>query len=121
VTCPAASGSASPPPAPSTATPPVLICDEPASSALDPLAEEAVYRRIQALAAGRTVILITHRLGSTPTAGRVLGLDGGHLIEEGTHESLAPPVVRRWGEGHVTYRYPPLHGRQPAPYSGPVA
>lgn len=66
---------------------PVLICDEP-TSALDPLAEEAVYQRIQALSQGRTVILITHRLGSTRTADRILVLDGGHVIEEGTHESL---------------------------------
>lgn len=66
---------------------PVLICDEP-TSALDPLAEEAVYQRIQTLAQGRTVILITHRLGSTRTADRILVLDAGQVIEEGTHETL---------------------------------
>lgn len=66
---------------------PVLICDEP-TSALDPLAEEAVYRRIQTLADGRTVILISHRLGATRTADRILVLDGGTVIEEGTHDSL---------------------------------
>ncbi|MBL1065742.1 ABC transporter ATP-binding protein [Streptomyces sp. 7-21] len=66
---------------------PVLVCDEP-TSALDPLAEEAVYRRIQALAEGKTVILISHRLGATRTADRILVLDGGVIIEEGTHESL---------------------------------
>ncbi|MBU7598948.1 ABC transporter ATP-binding protein/permease [Streptomyces sp. P38-E01] len=66
---------------------PVLICDEP-TSALDPRAEEAMYERIRALGAGRTVILITHRLGSTRGADRVVVLDRGRLIEEGTHESL---------------------------------
>ncbi|GAA3857594.1 ABC transporter ATP-binding protein [Streptomyces sedi] len=66
---------------------PVLICDEP-TSALDPLAEEAVYRRIQHLSEGRTVILISHRLGATRTADRILVLDGGQIIEEGTHDSL---------------------------------
>ncbi|MFD4835364.1 ABC transporter ATP-binding protein [Streptomyces uncialis] len=66
---------------------PVLICDEP-TSALDPLAEEAVYERIRTLSAGHTVILITHRLGSTRTADRIIVLDHGRLIEEGTHESL---------------------------------
>jgi ATP-binding cassette, subfamily B, bacterial len=66
---------------------PVLICDEP-TSALDPLAEEAVYERIRTLSTGRTVILITHRLGSTRTADRIIVLDGGEIAEEGTHESL---------------------------------
>ncbi|MFD3920173.1 ABC transporter ATP-binding protein [Streptomyces sp. NPDC058595] len=66
---------------------PVLICDEP-TSALDPLAEEAVYQRIRTLSTGRTVILITHRLGSTRTADRIIVLDGGEIAEEGTHETL---------------------------------
>ncbi|MEU6460312.1 ABC transporter ATP-binding protein [Streptomyces sp. NPDC046976] len=66
---------------------PLLICDEP-TSALDPRTEEAVYDRIRALSTGRTVVLITHRLGSTRAADRIIVLDGGHLLEEGTHESL---------------------------------
>ncbi|MGW9438652.1 ABC transporter ATP-binding protein [Streptomyces sp. NPDC055607] len=66
---------------------PVLICDEP-TSALDPRAEEAMYERIRALGVGRTVILITHRLGSTRSADRIVVLERGRLIEEGTHESL---------------------------------
>ncbi|MFJ4806025.1 ABC transporter ATP-binding protein [Streptomyces murinus] len=66
---------------------PLLICDEP-TSALDPRTEEAVYNRIRALSTGRTVVLITHRLGSTRAADRIIVLDGGHLLEEGTHESL---------------------------------
>ncbi|MGW0670713.1 ABC transporter ATP-binding protein [Streptomyces sp. NPDC002746] len=66
---------------------PVLICDEP-TSALDPRAEEAVYDRIRALSEQRTVILITHRLGSTRAADRIIVLDGGRLLEEGTHGSL---------------------------------
>ncbi|MFE4540689.1 ABC transporter ATP-binding protein [Streptomyces scopuliridis] len=66
---------------------PVLICDEP-TSALDPLAEEAVYERIRTLSVGRTVILITHRLGSTRGADRIIVLDRGHLTEEGNHHTL---------------------------------
>ena len=66
---------------------PLLICDEP-TSALDPRAEEAVYDRIRALSTDRTVILITHRLGSTRAADRIIVLDGGRLLEEGTHDSL---------------------------------
>ncbi|OEJ23133.1 hypothetical protein AR457_37630 [Streptomyces agglomeratus] len=66
---------------------PLLICDEP-TSALDPHAEEAMYDRIRALSAGRTVILITHRLGSTRNADHIIVIDQGRLLEEGTHESL---------------------------------
>jgi ABC-type multidrug transport system fused ATPase/permease subunit len=66
---------------------PVLICDEP-TSALDPLAEEAVYQRIQDLSHGRTVILISHRLGSTRHADRIIVLDRGEIAEEGTHDTL---------------------------------
>lgn len=66
----------------------LLICDEP-TSALDPLAEEAVYERIRTLSEGRTVVLITHRLGSTRTADRIIVLDGGEIVEEGTHADLS--------------------------------
>lgn len=66
---------------------PLLICDEP-TSALDPRAEEAVYDRNRALSEGRIVVLITHRLGSTRAADRIVVLDGGRLLEEGTHEQL---------------------------------
>ncbi|MGW6696121.1 ABC transporter ATP-binding protein, partial [Rhodococcus sp. NPDC054953] len=72
---------------------PLLICDEP-TSALDPRAEEAVYDRIRTLSTDRTVVLITHRLGSTRAADRIIVLDNGHLLEEGTHEQL----VARDGE-----------------------
>lgn len=40
------------------------------------------------LSEDRTVILITHRLGSTRAADRIIVLDGGRLLEEGTHDSL---------------------------------
>ncbi|MFI6449657.1 ABC transporter ATP-binding protein [Kitasatospora sp. NPDC050543] len=66
---------------------PLLICDEP-TSALDPRAEQAAYDRIRELAADRTVILITHRLGSTQHADRIIVLDHGRVLEEGTHASL---------------------------------
>ncbi|GAB2717899.1 ABC transporter ATP-binding protein [Kitasatospora kifunensis] len=66
---------------------PLLICDEP-TSALDPRAEQAAYDRIRELAAGRTVILITHRLGSTQHADRIIVLDHGRVLEEGTHGDL---------------------------------
>ncbi|MFJ8589651.1 ABC transporter ATP-binding protein [Streptomyces sp. NPDC093595] len=85
---------------------PLLICDEP-TSALDPHAEEAMYDRIRALSADRTVILITHRLGSTRSADHIIVLDGGRIREEGTHDSLlATPgseYAAMWEKQAATY------------------
>ena len=65
----------------------MLILDEPAS-ALDAQAEAAVYEHFARMAADRTVVLISHRLGSCRIAGRVLVLQAGQLIEAGTHGEL---------------------------------
>lgn len=85
---------------------PVLICDEP-TSALDPHAEEAMYDRIRALSADRTVILITHRLGSTRSADHIIVLDNGRLLEQGTHTTLlATPgseYAAMWEKQAATY------------------
>ncbi|MFD8023694.1 ABC transporter ATP-binding protein [Streptomyces lavendulae] len=84
---------------------PVLLCDEP-TSALDPHAEEAMYERIRALAEGRTVILITHRLGSTRTADRIVVLGGGRVLEEGSHEQLLAAdgaYASMWRKQAATY------------------
>ncbi|GLI00107.1 ABC transporter ATP-binding protein [Phytohabitans aurantiacus] len=65
----------------------LLICDEPTAN-LDPRAEYKVYERMRELAAGRTVVLITHRLASVREADRIYVLDHGALIEEGSHDEL---------------------------------
>ncbi len=65
----------------------MLILDEPAS-ALDAQAEAAVYEHFARMAAERTVVLISHRLGSCRIADRVLVLQAGQLIEAGTHDEL---------------------------------
>lgn len=65
----------------------ILVLDEPTAS-LDPLAEAEVYQRFAELAAGRTVLLISHRLGSARLADRIVVLGGGRVAEEGTHQSL---------------------------------
>ncbi|MAG37666.1 MAG: hypothetical protein CL878_15635 [Dehalococcoidia bacterium] len=65
----------------------ILILDEPAS-ALDAKAEAAVYEHFAHLAADRTVVLISHRLGSCRIADRILVLQEGHLVEAGTHADL---------------------------------
>jgi len=66
---------------------PLLICDEPTAN-LDARAEHTVYRRLRELAAGRTVVLITHRMASVREADRIYVLDHGVVVEEGTHDEL---------------------------------
>ncbi|RMI42515.1 ABC transporter ATP-binding protein [Streptomyces triticirhizae] len=67
--------------------PPVLVLDE-ATSALDTRTEHAVQRAVDALAAGRTVITIAHRLSTVRDADQIVLLDGGRIVERGTHEEL---------------------------------
>ena len=66
---------------------PVRILDEP-TAALDPLAESAVYQSFARVAAGLTTLFISHRLGSTKIADRILVLDDGAISESGTHAEL---------------------------------
>jgi ATP-binding cassette subfamily B protein len=66
---------------------PLLICDEPTAN-LDARAEHEVYRRLRELAAGRTVVLITHRMASVREADRIYVLDHGAVVEEGDHREL---------------------------------
>ena len=65
----------------------ILVLDEP-TSALDPLAEVQVYHQFLELSRNKTVLLISHRLGSARLADRVLFLKDGRIIEEGTHDEL---------------------------------
>jgi ATP-binding cassette subfamily B protein/ATP-binding cassette subfamily C protein len=65
----------------------LLICDEPAS-ALDARAEHALFEMIREHTAGRTVLLITHRLASVRYADRIYVLDRGRIVEHGDHDSL---------------------------------
>ena len=66
---------------------PLLLLDEP-SSALDPMAEEQIYMRLQDIAGDSCVIYISHRMSSCQFCDRVLVLQGGRLAEEGTHQAL---------------------------------
>ena len=65
----------------------VIYLDE-ATSALDALEEAAMYRRFQEIMAGKTAVLITHRLAMTRLADRIIVLEGGRIVQEGTHEAL---------------------------------
>ena len=67
--------------------PPVLVLDE-ATSALDTETERAVQEALDRLAEGRTTIAIAHRLSTVRDADQIVVLDGGEIIERGTHEEL---------------------------------
>ena len=71
----------------------ILILDEP-TAALDAEAEHAVFERFRQLTAGRTAILISHRFPTVRMADRILVLDGGRVIEDGTHAGLLAAGAR---------------------------
>ncbi|MFI7134000.1 ABC transporter ATP-binding protein [Nonomuraea sp. NPDC050153] len=67
--------------------PPVLVLDE-ATSALDTQTERAVQEALDTLARGRTTITIAHRLSTVRDADQIVVLDGGKIVERGTHDEL---------------------------------
>ncbi len=69
------------------ADPDVLVLDE-ATSSVDALTEVRISRALSRLAEGRTTIAIAHRLSTAARADRVLVLDEGVLVEDGTHDEL---------------------------------
>jgi len=90
--------------------PRILILDE-ATSALDAESEEIVQRNLKAIATGRTVLIIAHRLSAIRQCDRILTMDKGHIVESGTHDELL----------HLGGRYAALHHRQVGVQAGAAA
>ncbi|KFU79392.1 ATP-binding cassette, subfamily B [Amycolatopsis lurida] len=66
---------------------PIVVLDE-VTSALDPVNETAVHEGIDRLMAGRTVVMVAHRLRTVERADHVVFLDEGRIVEEGSHDEL---------------------------------
>jgi subfamily B ATP-binding cassette protein HlyB/CyaB len=77
--------------------PRILILDE-ATSALDYESEAILQKNMDAICQGRTVIIIAHRLSSVRRAHRIIAMDQGRIVEEGTHDAL---VQRKGLYGHL--------------------
>jgi subfamily B ATP-binding cassette protein HlyB/CyaB len=69
------------------ADPRILIFDE-ATSALDAESEEIIQRNMQAIVKGRSVVIIAHRLSAVRIAHRIVAMDKGRIVEDGTHAEL---------------------------------
>ncbi|MCF1617934.1 ABC transporter ATP-binding protein [Tetragenococcus koreensis] len=78
--------------------PPILILDE-ATSALDTETEEVIQESLNSLAAGRTTLIIAHRLATIKHATRIIVMSEAGILEEGTHEELMEK------EGHYKKLY----------------
>ena len=80
--------------------PPVLIFDE-ATSSLDPESEAIIQQHLAAIARGRTIVIVTHRLSFVARADAIIVVDGGHLVQVGPHEALLGsclPYKQLWSQ-----------------------
>jgi len=82
----------------------LLILDEP-TAALDPIAENELYQNFSQAAGGRTSIYISHRLSSTRFCDRIVLLEQGRIVEEGTHDSLMKRESRYAALYEIQSRY----------------
>ena len=86
---------------------PILVLDEPTSS-LDAQAEYELFARLRKLSHGRTAIYISHRFSTVRQADRILFLEHGRLVEDGTHQELM----------RLAGRYAALFNMQASAYTG---
>lgn len=83
---------------------PILVLDEP-TAALDPIAENDIYMKYNEMTKGKTSLFISHRLASTRFCDRILFVQDGKIIEEGTHQQLLEANGEYAKLFHVQARY----------------
>ena len=64
-----------------------IVLDEP-TAAIDPIEETRIYNQFKRLAKDKSAIIVTHRLGSTKLADRIVVMDAGKIVDSGTHDEL---------------------------------
>ncbi len=86
--------------------PPVLVLDE-ATSSLDPESEAVIQRHLAAIARGRTIVIVTHRLSFVARADAIVVVDQGRLVQTGRHEALLGtclPYKQLWSQQAKVYQ-----------------
>ena len=79
--------------------PAILVLDE-ATSSVDSYSEEIIQRAIDTLTQGKTSIVIAHRLATVKNADRIIVMEHGQIVEQGTHKELLEVV-----DGHYAKLY----------------
>ncbi|MGZ8249108.1 ABC transporter ATP-binding protein [Methylomagnum sp.] len=92
----------------------LLILDEPTAN-LDVGAEAELFEQFRALAAGRTTLLISHRFSTVSMADRILVIDGGRIVENGSHRELLALNGRYAALFALAFRFPEHPAEQSAP------
>jgi ATP-binding cassette, subfamily B, bacterial HlyB/CyaB len=86
--------------------PPILVFDE-ATSALDPESEAIIQQHLGAIAHGRTIIIITHRLSFVARADAIVVVDQGRVVQVGPHDALVRsclPYNQLWNQQARVYQ-----------------